>query len=442
MISQIVFSVLLLTAVFFFLRSAKKIWNYIQLGKSFSRNDHPSTRWKNMLLLAFGQKKMFKRPFPAILHFFVYAGFLIVNMELLEIVLDGLLGTHRLFQPYLGAFYPILINVFEFFGIAVLVACTIFLLRRLSGSVARFNKPEMKGWPKQDANLILVLEIVLMFCLLNMNAADTAIQLLHGNPTEGYFFSNLFVPLYSNASMESLHLAERTYWWAHIVGVFFFANYVPYSKHLHIFLAFPNSYFADLNPQGKMENMESVTNEVQIMLGIKTPDVAPAEVGRFGAKDVTDLSQKHLLDAFTCTECGRCTDNCPANITGKILSPRAIMMATRDRAEELGKHKAKNGTDAHDSKALLGDYIKDEEINACTSCNACVEACPVSISPLSIITELRRYKVMEEAQGPAEWNMMYQNIETSFSPWKFSPSDRANWTAALNVEPKNESNHE
>lgn len=439
MISQIVFAVFLIIAVYFFARSVKRILSYIKLGKAFDRSDNPKQRWKNVILLALGQKKMFKRPLPAILHFFVYAGFLLVNIELLEIVLDGLLGTHRLFQPLLGGFYTFVINFFEFFAVAVLLACVVFLVRRLSGNVERFNQKEMTSWPKLDANLILVFEIVLMLFLLNMNAADTAMT----PNSEGFFFSNLFLPLYQNSSFASLHTLERIFWWAHIIGVFIFANYVPYSKHLHIFLAFPNSYYADLESTGKIENMESVTNEVQIMLGMKQPDTnAPAEIARFGAKDVADLSQKHILDALTCTECGRCTDNCPANITGKLLSPRAIMMATRDRAEDVVALKSKEGQEASDGKFLLGDYIKEEEINACTSCNACVEACPVSINPLSIITELRRYKVMEEAQGPAEWNMMYQNIETSFSPWKFAPTDRFKWSEAINFESNNDANNE
>ena len=439
MISQIVFAIFLLTAVIFFTKSVKRILSYIKLGKPFDRSDNKGERWKNVLLLAFGQKKMFKRPLPAILHFFVYAGFLLVNIELLEIVLDGLLGKHRLFQPILGDFYIYLINTFEFFAVTVLLSCVIFLIRRLAGGISRFNKAEMTSWPKIDANLILVFEIVLMFFLLNMNATDTA---MHAE-SAGFFFSNMFVPLYDGASTESLQLAERVYWWSHIIGIFIFANYVPYSKHLHIFLAFPNSYYADLEEKGKMENMDAVTNEVQIMLGIKQPDPnPPAEIPRFGAKDVADLSQKSILDALTCTECGRCTDNCPANITGKKLSPRAIMMSTRDRAEDVIAHKSKEGQDAEDGKSLMGDYITEEDINACTSCNACVEACPVSINPLSIITELRRYKIMEESQGPAEWNMMYQNIETSFSPWKFAPTDRFKWAESINVEPKNDNNNE
>lgn len=432
-LSQVIFVVLLTLAIWQLSKSVKRIWGNIKLGKPFGRSDNKNERLKQMLLVAFGQKKMFKKPIPALLHLFVYVGFLIVNIELLEIVLDGILGTHRLFAPYLGSFYTFLINFFEFFAVAVIVSCALFLIRRNIIKVARFHKPEMTKWPTLDANLILVLEIVLMFFLLNMNATDSAIVIKSGGE-QAFFFSDLFVPLYQNMSVSTLHLAERVFWWAHIIGVFFFANYVLYSKHLHIFLAFPNTYFSNLNPKGKIENMEAVTHEVKFALGLAQPDPnnPPAEISRFGAKDVVDLSQKSLLDAYSCTECGRCTAQCPANITGKKLSPRKIMMDTRDRVEELGAYKQKNGADSLDTKSLLGDFITEEEIFACTSCNACTEACPINIDPLSIILELRRYKVMEEAQGPAEWNIMYQNIESSFSPWKFAPNDRGNWAADLN----------
>lgn len=429
---QIIFVLLLAGAISFFIRSVQRITRNIKLGKDFDRSDNPKERWKQVFFIALGQKKMFKRPIPALLHLFVYIGFLLINIELLEIILDGALGTHRLFKPLLGDFYHFLINFFEFFAVMVALACFIFLIRRNIVKIDRFHKPEMKSWPTIDANLILVLEIVLMFCLLNMNATDTAMVLKNGGQ-QSYFFSDMFVGWYDYASIEGIHITERFYWWAHIIGIFFFANYVPYSKHLHIFLAFPNTYWSNLEFMGKAENMESVTNEVKYALGMATPDPnAPTEIARFGAKDVTDLSQKSILDAYTCTECGRCTSNCPANITGKVLSPRAIMMATRDRAEELGDYRQKNGHDADDGKSLLTDHISEEELFACTSCNACTEACPVNIEPLSIILELRRFKVMEEAKGPQEWNMMYQNIETSFSPWKFAPADRGNWTEELN----------
>lgn len=426
-LSQLIFLLLLGSAIYLFYKSCKRIYENIQLGKSFDASDNKSERIKQMILIALGQKKMFKRPIPALLHLMVYAGFLIVNLELLEIVLDGLLGTHRLFSPLLGSLYPFLINFFEFFAVAVLISCIIFLIRRNVLKIARFHKPEMSSWAKLDANIILVAEILLMFILLSMNATDTLIQQNKGIE-QAFFFSDLLLPLYQGISAEGLVIAERFFWWIHILGIFAFANFVPYSKHLHIFLAFPNTYFTSFDEKGKMENMESITTEVKIMLGMpveKMPD--PNAPISFGAKDITDLSQKSLLDAYTCTECGRCTDNCPANLTGKKLSPRKIMMDTRDRIEEVGEGIRKNGYDHKDEKLLLGDYISEEEIFACTTCNACVEACPININPLNIILELRRYKAMEEAKGPNEWNMMYSNIETSFSPWKFPPTDRFNW---------------
>lgn len=433
MIGQIIFGITLLAAVFFFIKSVKRLSYNIKLGKAEKIDDHKDQRLKNMMLIAFGQKKMFKKPLVALLHLMVYAGFLIVNIELLEIIIDGLTGGHRVFAPFLGSFYPILINVFEFFAVMVLVSCVVFLIRRNVIKVERFHKPEMKKWPTLDGNLILVFEIVLMIALLSMNATDVALmQKAYETSFNPFFFSGLLVPIYESMSMETLHMLERIFWWFHICGIFFFANYVMYSKHLHIFLAFPNTYFARLTPKGQFNNMESVTNEVKLMLNMAPAGEAPpAEVGRFGAKDVTDLSQKALMSAYSCTECGRCTAECPANLTGKALSPRKIMMDTRDRAEELGAFKRANGAEEADNKSLLGDYITDEEINACTTCNACVEACPVNINPLSIILELRRFKVMEEAQGPQEWNMMYQNIETSFSPWKFPPTDRFKWKEGL-----------
>lgn len=426
-LSQLIFLLLLGVAVYLFYKSCKRIYENIQLGKSFDASDNKLERIKQMILIALGQKKMFKRPIPALLHLMVYAGFLIVNIELLEIVLDGLLGTHRLFAPVLGNFYPFLINFFEFFAVAVLISCTIFLIRRNVLKIARFHKPEMSSWAKLDANIILVAEILLMFILLSMNATDTLIQKSKG-VEQAFFFSDLLLPLYQGISTEGLVIVERSFWWIHILGIFAFANFVPYSKHLHIFLAFPNTYFTSFDEKGKMQNMESITTEVKIMLGMpveKMPD--PNAPISFGAKDITELSQKSLLDAYTCTECGRCTDNCPANLTGKKLSPRKIMMDTRDRVEEVGEGIRKNGADYKDEKLLLGDYISEEEIFACTTCNACVEACPININPLNIILELRRYKAMEEAKGPNEWNMMYSNIETSFSPWKFPPTDRFNW---------------
>lgn len=441
-IEQLFFIALISSALFVFFRNALIIKKNIQLGKKIDLSDNKSERWKRMLLIAFGQKKMFKRPMVAFLHLLVYAGFLIVNIELLEIIIDGVTGNHRVFEPFLGNFYGVVITIFEFFALCVLVSCIIFLIRRNVLKIERFQKPEMSRWPKLDANLILVLEIVLMLALLTMNATDQAMAIQKGDGSilsHSFFFSAFLVPIFKGMSMDSLHLIERITWWFHIVGICFFANYVLFSKHLHIFLAFPNTFFSNLNPKGKMDNMDEVTQEVKIMLGMQTPDPnqPPAEISRFGAKDVIDLSWKNILDAYTCTECGRCTDNCPANQTGKMLSPRKIMMDTRDRAEELGAFKRKEGKDAVDDKTLLNNYITDEEINACTTCNACTEACPINIDPLNIIVQLRRYKIMEESQGPAEWQGMYQNIETSFSPWKFPPTDRFNW--ASNIQSTNKS---
>lgn len=431
---QFIFITLLASAIFLFYKSAKRIWDNIQLGLPFDRSDNKPERIKRMILIAFGQQKMFKKPIPAILHLFVYLGFLIVNIELIEIMLDGILGTHRLFEPFFGSLYPHLINFFEFFAVAVLISCVILFIRRNIIRVRRFQLADMKSWNKLDANLILIFEVVLMFFLLSMNATDTLIRQSQGS-YQSFLFSDMFIPLFENFKPIQLHTAERFFWWAHIIGILFFANYVPYSKHLHIFLAFPNTYYSNLNPKGEMNNMESVTNEVKIMIGLQpapTGGEQATEIARFGAKDIKDLTQKNLLDAYTCTECGRCTSSCPANLTGKTLSPRKIMIATRERLEEVAKNIKSHGPDHDDGKSLLNDYITNEEIFACTTCNACTEACPVNIEPVDIIMKLRRYKSMEESQGPSEWNMMYQNIETSFSPWKFPPTDRFNWKEELN----------
>ena len=431
---QILFILLTIAAITFFSKKIKEISRNIKLGRDEQISDNKSLRWKNVLLLAFGQKKMFRYPIVAVLHFFVYAGFIIINIEILEIILDGILGTHRLFAESLGALYAYLINAFEVLAVLVLVGCVVFLVRRNILKLKRFIGKDLDGWPRSDANYILVTEIILMALFLTLNASDTLLQLrgvehYAGYPTGNFIASQFLQPLLEGMSNNGLVLVERACWWLHIAGIYAFLNYLPFSKHLHIILAFPNAYYSRLEPMGKMENMPLVQNEV---LYAMQPELAPtgdnAELPKkFGAKDITDLSWKNLLDAYSCTECGRCTAACPANITGKRLSPRKIMMDTRDRAEEIGRNINANETFKDDGKALLHDYISKEELLACTSCNACVKECPVSINPLDIIFQLRRYLVMEESNTPAEWAAMFSNVENNFAPWKFSPDERDEW---------------
>jgi len=427
MVAQIIFLVLTLAAIALFSFNLRKIIRNIRLGKSVNRNDQPQKRLMTMIRVAFGQSKMVVRPIPAFLHFFVYVGFVIINIEVLEIMIDGIFGTHRIFHG-LGGLYNFLIGSFEVLALTVWVSCAIFLIRRNILKLKRFRGVEMTSWPKSDANYILITEILLMSAFLLMNAADAKLQTLNvGHYVQaGAFPVSQFLMNLLPSSETTLIVIERACWWFHIIGILVFLNYLPYSKHFHILFAFPNTYFSNLEPKGEFTNMASVTNEVKAMLD---PSFVPAETepGKFGAKDVTDLTWVNLMNAYTCTECGRCTSVCPANITGKLLSPRKIMMDTRDRITEVGKHIDKHGADHQDGKSLLDDYISREEIWACTSCNACVEACPVNIDPLQIIVELRRYAVMEESQAPSSINAMMGNIENNQAPWKYSPADRFNW---------------
>jgi heterodisulfide reductase subunit C len=436
---QILFILISAVSVWFFTKKVKEISRNIKLGREEDISDQPGIRWKNVLLLAFGQKKMFRNPLVAVLHFFVYAGFVIINIEVLEIVLDGIFGTHRMFAPLLGGFYTFLINSFEVLALLVLVSVIIFLVRRNVIKLKRFISNDLDGWPRSDANYILLIEIVLMSLFLLLNATDTLLQArgvehYAAHPTGNFIISRYLHPVLSGISNNGLEMIERGSWWLHIVGIFAFLNYLPYSKHLHIVLAFPNAWYARLEPMGKMENMESIQKEV---LYAMQPELIPTgeqpAPQKFGAKDVMDLSWKNLMDAYSCTECGRCSASCPANQTGKLLSPRKIMMDTRDRLEEVGKNITANKEFKDDGKSLLHDYISVEELRACTTCNACVQECPVSISPLDIILELRRYLVMEESNSPQEWAGMFSNVENNFAPWKFSPDERDKWVEEMNA---------
>jgi heterodisulfide reductase subunit C len=428
---NILFSILLVVSIGFFVKNISQIKRNINLGKDIDRTDKPKERWGNMIRIALGQSKMVKRPVSGFLHIIVYVGFIIINIEVLEIILDGVLGTHRLFLPLLGEeFYGFLIGTFEILALLVLLAVLVFWARRNMIKIKRFWNKEMTSWPKQDGNIILYFEIVLMSLFLIMNATDSHFQ----EANIGNTISQFLNPLFSSVSIESLHIIERTTWWVHICGIFAFLNYLYYSKHLHILLAFPNTFYANLEAKGKFANNPIVTKEVQTMMDPNAdPYAAPAESDqepeKFGASDVSDLNWVQLMNAYTCTECGRCTSVCPANQTGKELSPRAIMMKTRDRLEEVGKNMDKNkGVFQDDGKQLLGEgYITSEEIWACTSCNACVEECPINIDPLSIIMDMRQYLVMEESAAPQELNSMMGNVENNGAPWPFNQMDRLNW---------------
>ncbi|MBR9757772.1 MAG: (Fe-S)-binding protein [Algicola sp.] len=430
-IPNILFAAALILGIGYFARNVKKLVRNIKLGKDVDVSDHKEQRWKNMVRIALGQGKMTRRPVAGILHVIVYIGFIIINIEVLEIIIDGLFGTHRIFKS-LGSVYGVLIGAFEVLALLVFVSVVIFWIRRNIIKLSRFWKAEMTSWPKNDGNFILYFEMVLMALFLIMNATDVAFQ----DMNSGNVISQYIAPWFSGASEGTLHLIERSAWWLHILGILVFLNYLYYSKHLHILLAFPNTYFGKVNPKGQLNNLQAVTDEVKMMMDPNAdPFAVPEETGaesdvpdKFGASDVQDLNWVQLLNAYTCTECGRCTSECPANQTGKKLSPRKIMMDTRDRLEEVGKNiDANNGVFKDDGKQLLGDYITNEELWACTTCNACVEACPVSIDPLSIIIDMRRYLVMEQSAAPMELNNMMSNIENNGAPWPYNQMDRLNW---------------
>lgn len=435
-LDNIFFALLLIIGFGYFTINVKKLVRNIKLGKDINRSDNSSARWKNMMMIALGQSKMVKRPVAGLLHIIVYIGFVIINLELLEIIIDGLFGTHRVFS-FMGNFYSFLIGSFEVLAVLVLVAVLIFWTRRNIIKLKRFISKDLDGAPKRDANTILYFEVVLMSLFLLMNASDFWLQqagVSHYIQVGSFPISHFISPVFNGLNEGTVILMERTFWWLHIVGILCFLNYLYFSKHLHILLAFPNTYFADLNPKGQFDNLESVTKEVKLMMDPNADPFAAQPVdenavpSKFGASDVMDLNWVQLLNAYTCTECGRCTSSCPANQTGKKLSPRKIMMDTRDRLEEVGKNLDKNkGVFIPDNVSLLNDYITTEEIWACTSCNACVEECPVNISPLSIIMDMRRYLVMEQSAAPQSLNAMMTNIENNGAPWQYNQMDRLNW---------------
>lgn len=436
-IDNILFVLLLAAGFGYFAVNVKKLVRNIKLGRDADRKDNPAERWSNMAMIALGQSKMVRRPVAGILHIIVYVGFVIINIELLEIIIDGIFGTHRLFS-FMGGFYGFLIGFFEVLAFAVIVSVVIFWLRRNVVKLWRFAHGDLKGWPHNDANYILYFETVLMILFLTMNAADYYLQGVgaeHYKQAGAFPVSGFISPVFEGMATDTVILIERAAWWLHIIGILIFMNYLYFSKHLHILLAFPNTYYANLKPKGQFENLESVTNEVKLMMDpnadpfAAAPAPAEGEVpAKFGASDVQDLNWVQLMNAYTCTECGRCTASCPANLTGKKLSPRKIMMDTRDRLEEVGRNIDKNkGTFVEDGKTLLFDYITPEEIWACTTCNGCVEACPVNIDPLSIIMDLRKFLVMEQSAAPTELNGMMANIENNSAPWQYNQMDRLNW---------------
>ncbi|SHL68835.1 4Fe-4S dicluster domain-containing protein [Chishuiella changwenlii] len=435
-IPNVIFLLIMIGSIWFFTLNVKRLIRNIKLGKDINRFDRPAERWKTMARVALGQGKMTVRPIPGILHIFVYVGFVLINIEVLEIIIDGIFGTHRILS-FLGSFYNGMIGFFEILAFLVMTSCIVFWIRRNIVKIKRFWNPEMKNWPKDDANYILFMEVAFMLALFTMNGADQVLQEMnapHYSQAGSFPISSwLTAPIIRQFNdITFITIIERAAWWFHIIGIFFFLNYLYYSKHLHIILAFPNTWFSKLEPKGEFNNLEAVTNEVKMMMDPNAdPYAAPAEPQgepeTFGAKDVFDLNQVQLLNAYTCTECGRCTSECPANLTGKKLSPRKIMMDTRDRLEDISKNIDTNGKFVDDGKTLVNDYITAEELWACTSCNACVQACPVNIDPLSIIVDLRRFLVMEQSAAPQELNMMMTNVENNGAPWQFNNADRLNW---------------
>ena len=431
-LSNIIFIAVFSISIMIFVRNLNRIIANIRLGRDINRSDRSFDRWKNMLRVALGQSKMTRRPIAGFFHIIIYVGFVIINIEVIEIIVDGFFGTHRFlssFVPYY--FYNFLIASFEILAILVVLACVIFFIRRNIIKLKRFWGKEMTSWPRTDANLILIFEILLMFAFLTMNAADSLLQHQHTKYVVAGSFpiSQYLIPIIDSLELSSLIFIERFCWWFHILGILAFLNYVLISKHLHIFFAFPSTYYANLNPLGTISNLQSVTNEVKLMMDpnsdpYATPEGDNESVESFGAKDVTDLNWVQLLNAYSCTECGRCTSNCPANYTGKLLSPRKILMDTRDRVTEYAYNKRKG---IEDNKSLLGDYITTEELWACTSCNACTDSCPIELDPLSIIIDMRRYLVMEESAAPTELNMMFTNIENNGAPWQYPAADRLKW---------------